>query len=444
MSLGDKSNELPGSLGGRGLGRRGFLGAAVVGGAAAAALDAIPGLGQVRNLQAQQRAALQEMSVADRIRSLRRASMLDADVSYLNHASIGTMSRTVFEARAKYLQLCETNPWYYMWSGAWDAAREQTRDRAAELLSVPGGEVAITHNTTEAFNLLAGGLQLGSDDEVLFSTLCHAGASLPFEHQSESGKYKFRRFDFPLNRLPAITEADVIEAYETAIRPETRLLVIPHVDNTVGVRYPVRQIASMARRRGVEFVAVDAAQTVGMLPVDVAQMDVDLLATSPHKWLGAPKGVGLAYIRQNLHEQLRAIWVTWGQQRWAGSARIYEDYGTRNLAEVLTLGDAIAWNQSFGAADRQARLRELWEYTKAKVDQTAGVQWQSPDRWEMGASLVALKLDQPADQVAARLFAEHKIVVRPFKSNEFNHLRVSPNVLTSTTQIDDLLKAIDA
>jgi len=377
----------------------------------------------------------------DEFQDLAKKYLLDPKVNYLNHASIGTIARPVHEARRKYLDICETNPWLYMWGGAWEEDRKAVRKKCAQLLHANSDEIAITHNTTEAFNLMADGLPLKPNDEILFSTLCHAGASLPFVHRAKTGKYKTRKFDFPISLLPELKSEHVVDAYRKQIRPETRVLIIPHIDNTVGVRYPVKAIAKMARAEGVEFVALDAAQTVGMLPVDVSNLDVDLLATSPHKWLGAPKGIGLTYIRKSLHDQLRATWVTWGQDRWAGSARVYEDYGTRNLAELLTLGDAVDWNQAIDADKREQRLKSLWQYTRDLVNDNRTLDWNSPSDWAMSGSLYSIRVSKPADKLAQQIFADQGIVVRPFTNMGLNNLRVSPNVFTTTMQIDALVAA---
>jgi len=105
--------------------------------------------------------------------------LLSPDVLYLNHASIGTIPRAVHEARVRYLTLCESNPHLYMWGEAWVAPKEAVRSKGAALLNCTPQEIAVTHNTTEGFNLLALGLDLGAGDEVLFSSLNHGGASAP-------------------------------------------------------------------------------------------------------------------------------------------------------------------------------------------------------------------------------------------------------------------------
>ncbi len=153
--------------------RRTFLRRAGLGALAA------PALAQIANLR---RAFAEELANAPETggplgSALRSAYSLDDGITYLNHASIGTVPRRVQEAHRRYLEVCERNPWLYMWGGDWNPPREATRRSAAGLLGCQPAEVALTHNTTEAFNLLAHGLPLAAGDEVLFSSLNHSGAS---------------------------------------------------------------------------------------------------------------------------------------------------------------------------------------------------------------------------------------------------------------------------
>lgn len=368
---------------------------------------------------------------------LRKDYTLDEKVTYLNHASIGTIPSAVQEARAKYLAACETNPWLHMWGGAWDAARERTRHVAAEVLGCHAAEVVINHNTTEGFNVLAAGLGLGEGDEVLFSNLNHPGASHCWTHWSAQRGYTVRHFDIPLSDVPEMTRDDIVAAHINELSPQTRVLVLPHIDNTVGLRHPVKEIAKLARAAGVRYIAVDGAQAVGMVPVDVAAMGIDFYATSPHKWLQAPKGIGLMYVRKEVQRAVRALWVTWGQQRWKGSVRVLEDYGTRNLAEVLALGDAIDYQQRLGAKRKEARLRELWQYFRAAVAKEPKVVWRSPNQWELGSSLYAIEVPgHDSRKVAEKLWPKHGIVLRAFHSDGLNTLRISPNVFNTTHEID--------
>ncbi len=372
----------------------------------------------------------------DAFRQLRDDYMLDPNVTYLNHASIGTMPKAVFDARARYLALCERIPWVYLWGGGWEEPREAVRAQAARLLRCDAAELTFTHNTTEAFNVLAHGLPLGPGDEVVFSSLNHDGASVAWDHMASERGFSVNRFQFPVLDMPTMSKADVLNAYDAHITSRTRVLVVPHIDNMIGLRHPLRELAALARTKGVEFVAVDSAQTVGMLDIDLRGLDIDVFATSPHKWLQAPKGLGLMYVSAAVQERLRPMWVTWGQNRWSGTARIFEDYGTRNLAEALTLGDAMEFQSRIAPAQREARLRRLWDFTRTMAMENAGTAWRSPDSWELGGSLVAVEIrDKNVSELAGSMFQDHGFVFRAFRSQGLNSVRLSPNVFNTEEEI---------
>lgn len=414
-------------------------------------LTALAGTASIATLQTLNSAfaeALEDAAAPKRNASswadLRDHYLLAPEITYFNHGSIGTIPKVVQEARTAYLGICETNPWLYMWGGAWEEPRESVRKKVANLLGCAHSEIAITHNTTEGFNLLAAGLPLGPGDEVLFSTLNHPGASVCWHHYGEARGYTVRSFDFPILDFSTLTKDDVLDAYDRHITPSTRALVFPHIDNMVGLRYPVKELAALAHEKGVEFVAVDGAQSVGMIDVDLTVLGVDVYCASPHKWLQAPKGLGVTYVREPVQEALRPLWVTWGQARWAGTARIYEDYGTRNLPEVLTLGDAVDFQIALGSAAKQARYRSLWKDFFTATERAPRVVWRSPSSWERSASLFALEVrDADSRRVFDYLFREHGFVFRAFHDDRLNTLRISPNVFNAEGEIQRFFDALE-
>jgi selenocysteine lyase/cysteine desulfurase len=376
--------------------------------------------------------------------AMRDQYLLDPRVTYLNHASIGTVPAAVHSAGIRYRAICEENPWLYIWGGAWEEAREGVRGAAARLLGCEAMEVAITHNTTEGFNLLAQGLPFDPGDEVLFSSLNHSGASICWDHFAEARGFTVRRFDFPLSDVPEMSARDVVRIHEEQIREETRALVFPHIDNIVGLRHPMRELASMARSRGVEYVLVDGAQSAGMIPLDLAGSGVDAFSTSPHKWIQSVKGLGLLYVRKGLQDRLPAMWVTWGKAQWGGSARKYEDYGTRDLPEVLSLGDALGFQTALGEGRKERRYIEMFEGLRDSVDASPGLTWRSPRDWHMGGILTALQLGSgDASAVSDGLFQDQGVVVRPFPESGLNALRVSPNLMNTDAERDRLLAILE-
>lgn len=377
--------------------------------------------------------------------ALAREYLLSDDVVYLNHASIGTVPEVVHLAHERYLRVCESNPWLYMWGEGWQESREEVRGKAAGVLGCDPTDVALTHNTTEGFNLLAQGLPLGPGDEVLFSTLNHDGASVCWEHRAPSRGYSVRRFPFPVGDAPGLAADEMVELHMRRVTDRTRVLVFPHVDNVVGLRHPIGALTEAAHARGVEFVVVDGAQSVGMFPVEVAASGVDFYATSPHKWLQAPKGLGLLYVRAELRDRLRPMWVTWGQETWEGTVRVFEDYGTRNLPELIALGDAIDFQRMLDGEARTERLRALRERVRDAAESSSRLRWASPRRWERGASLYLLEVEgEDGDALFRRLFRDRGIVFRPFRIQGLNGIRVSPNVHTGDEEIGILLEAVGA
>ncbi|MFQ5767127.1 MAG: aminotransferase class V-fold PLP-dependent enzyme [Acidobacteriota bacterium] len=375
--------------------------------------------------------------VGGRFKDLRKEYDLDPGVTYLNHASIGTIPRSVRQALQAYQKVCESNPWLYIWGEAWDEAVAETREKAAALLGCRSSEVVLTRSTTEGFNILAHGLHLKPDDEFLFSSLNHVGASECWFHQAGRGGFTVRRFDFPVSDAPHLTGGDLVEIHAREIKDKTRVLIFPHVDNLVGLRHPVAALAARARAMGVEFVAVDAAQSGGMLPLDLSGMGVDFLATSCHKWLQAPKGTGFLYVRQGVQAKLDPLMVTWGQKLWEGTVRIYEDFGTRDLATLLALGDALDYQRRLGEGRKVSHERELWRRCKERTRAISGLSWCSPGTWSMAASLYCVGLAAaPADQIFREMFRRHGFVFRPFKTQGLNSLRLSPHPLNSLQEID--------
>jgi isopenicillin-N epimerase len=414
--------------------RRTFLRTALGAGALAALTDVRHVLaGQLGDLEAR-------VSAAGGLQGLREEYLLGPDVLYLNHASIGTVPRVVHQAHVEYLRLCEENPWLYMWGQAWEEPQEEVRQRGAALLGCEVEEVAIIHNTTEAFNLLAHGLSLGEGDEVLFSSLNHPGAANCWHHLAPARGFQVREFPFPVEEVPGLTAEEVVEIHMREVTERTRVLVFPHLDNIVGLRHPMAALASAARERGVEWVAVDGAQAAGMIPLDVGAAGVDLYATSPHKWVQAPKGLGLMHVRRERQDELPPMWVSSGRPRREGSVRAFEDYGTRNLPALLALGDAVDFQSRVEPRAREERLRALHRQVQEASEASLHLRWRSPRRWEMGSSLYLVEVEgESALDLSDRLYRDEGAVVRPFRTQGLDGLRVSPNIHTRDEEVDRFL-----
>ena len=366
---------------------------------------------------------------------------LDKKIKYLNHGSIGTIPKLVQETHHDYLTLCETNPWFYMWSGEWNEPIAEVRQEVAKYLNAEADEISFPHNTTEIYNLLALGLPLQKDDEVLFCNLNHAGASIPFHIHSKKRGYSVKVFDIPTDDLSSVTKKNILALYDEHINERTKLIVMPHIDNTFGLRHPVKEITALARSKGVEFISIDTAQSMGMIPIDVKELDIDVIGTSAHKWIQAPKGISVAYFNKRVQEQIDPMWVTWGQEQWKNSARKFEDYGTRNLPEVLTLGKALEFQNHIDESSRIKKLKSLRAHAIELTRANPNTIWRSPVDWELSGSLFVIELkNYTSSEFAEKAFTNHGFVFRPFDNH--STIRISPNVFNTHEEIDKLFELI--
>jgi len=376
---------------------------------------------------------------ADSIRRLRDQYFLSRDLIYLNHASIGTVPIPVHHAHVGYLELCESNPSLYVWGRVWREVTENTRSAAAALLNCSPEDLAITHNTTEGFNILAHGLPLGTGDEVLFSSLNHPGAAVPWQGLSASHGFEVRSFEFPVTRAAEMTVEEVVSLHVGQIRPATRVLVIPHIDNSIGLRHPLREIADAARERGVQYVLVDGAQSAGMIPVDLAQAGVDAYSMSPHKWIQAPKGTGLFWTAPSLQSTLPRMWFKTGGEAIERSARKYEDYSTRAWPAVVALGDALAFQASIGESEKQRRYGVLWQRIHDRAVAEPGLAFRSPTDPALRSMITAVEvIGVSAPELGGSLLTDHGGSVRAF-GDPLNTLRLSPNLATEDAELDRFL-----
>ena len=366
--------------------------------------------------------------------------MLDPSVTYFNHASIGTIPKIVHEAHVAYLRICESNPWLYTWSDPWVEKKEEVRKQVADFCGCKPSEMVLTHNTTSGMNLLASGLPLKSGDEVLYSSFNHSGASVCWDHYSKSKGYSVRKFEFKDDHWQ--TEEALIDAYVSQVTTKTQLVVIPHIDNIVGALHPIKKLSQALKEKGVRYVAIDGAQSIGLIDVNLTDLGVDFYAGSPHKWIQSPKGTGLLYINEGVQKEVEPLIVTWGQKRWATDVRKFEDFGTRDLPEILTIGDAIAFQQKVGFKKSIAYRKELRAYFKDKVGGHNQVKWMSPSYGQDVSIFAVEKMQKDANELSKEMFENHGYVFRPFKSGDRNTIRISLNIMNNKNEIDRFFELI--
>jgi selenocysteine lyase/cysteine desulfurase len=323
-----------------------------------------------------------------------------------------------------------------MWGG-WKTEVEKVRTQAADLLSVSSEEIALIHNTTEGFNMLAQSFDLKPGDEIILADHEHSSGTIPWQVWQETKGIKLVRPVLPI--LPK-SKDEIVEIYKNAITPKTKIISICHIVNTNGMILPIKEVSEMAHKKGI-YIAVDGAQAAGMFEVNLKDIDCDFYAASTHKWLFSPKEIGIFYAKKECQHLLKPLIVANGHTD--PSIRRLENYNTRNLPDVLGLGTALEFHNSIGSAKIGNRTFELKAYLREKLEANPKFKFKSPDKNELSAAIQTIEVvGHDVNSVKEKLFEGYGIDTRPMSTFGLNGLRISLAIYITKRDIDYLTDAL--
>lgn len=365
--------------------------------------------------------------------SVRELYTLDEKVINLNNGGVSPQPLSVQEAHIERYRLSNLAPSYFMWRKV-DDEREPLRERLAALVKCSAEEIAINRNTTEGLNTVIFGLPLEKGDEIVLSPY-------DYPHMLNAWRQRELRDGLKLNYvqldLPMEDEDAIVERYREAISPNTKVVHITHVINWTGQIMPVKRITEMAKAKGCE-VIVDAAHSFIHLPLDLADIGCDYAATSLHKWLCAPFGTGMMFIRK---DKIGKVWPLLGNHEpLSDDIRKFETLGTRSFAAEMATHDALDFHEAIGQERRTARFRYLRRYWTEQVKDLKGIRFYTShdDRFAGGMCTVGIDgLD--AEELAGHLFEAHGLHTSPVKWEQVNGVRISPHLYTSEAELDILV-----
>jgi selenocysteine lyase/cysteine desulfurase len=234
--------------------------------------------------------------------------------------------------------------------------------------------------------------------------------------------------------VPAEDPAKIVAAYEAAITPRTRLILVTHMLNLTGQITPAKAIVALGRKRGIP-VIVDGAHSFAHLDFKISELDCDYFATSLHKWLFAPLGTGLLYVRR---DKVKSLWpLTAATTEMTDNIRKFEEVGTRPEANALAIAEALTFHQAVGGARKEARLmylRDLWAKRLAGHGRVKLYTSLAPG---VAGNIVMIDIDgiDPM-KLWAFLWDKHRIQTGAIVHDEFRGLRVSPSVYTTHEELD--------
>lgn len=380
-----------------------------------------------------------------------RAFTIDRSIVNLNNGGVSPSPAFVQEAMKRHLDFSNTAPPPYALWQVLEPQKEGTRQALAQAFGGDAEELAITRNASESLQILQQGLPLAAGDEVLTTTADYPRMITTFKQRERREGIRLVQFQIP---VPADDPAEVVRRFEAHITPRTRLILCSHVVFLNGGVLPVEEICALGRRRGIP-VIVDAAHSLAHLDYRITDLDCDYLGVSLHKWLFAPHGTGLLYVRR---ERIGDVWpLMAAAETQQTDIRKFEEIGTHPAANHLAIAEALTFHDGIGGARKLARLvhlRNLWaERLTGHPRLGDRVRLRTSLRPGLAGGIATVDLDglEPVP-LQSWLWTRHRIFTvaisdAPATPAELRHgvrgLRISPSVYTTPREIDRFASALE-
>lgn len=355
----------------------------------------------------------------------------------LNNGGVSPSPRIVTEAFVRYTWQQEDTTAYTMWQ-ILEPQSETIRAGLAEIFGCDTEEIAITRNASESLEILLMGLDLKAGDEILSTTQDYPRMLTTLGQREAREGLKLNLIKVPI--APKDIN-DLATPFERAITPKTKLILISHQINLTGQIMPVRKVCEMARAKGVETI-VDGAHSFAQFDFKRDDLQCDYFGTSLHKWLYAPKGTGMLYVKK---DKIPKVWALMASQASLDNdIRKFEEIGTHSAAMRLAIGEAILFHNAIGAKRKEARLRFLARYWMNKLKTVPKVGFNTSFDDAQSCAIANFKIEgiDPA-QIGAYLMSKHKIYTTPIVHEEFTGIRITPNVYTTLWELDRFCEIVE-
>lgn len=354
----------------------------------------------------------------------------------LNNGGVSPQPKVVQDAVERYNQLSNESPSYYMWR-VLDQGREIIRTKLADLAGCSSEEIAINRNTTEALETIIFGLTLKAGDEIVLSRQDYPNMINAWKQRAQRDGIVLQWVDL---ELPSEDEDYLVGQYVKLFSERTRLVHITHMINWNGQVLPAAKIGEIAQQRGIE-VLVDSAHTFAHLNYDVPSLNCDYLGTSLHKWLCAPFGSGMLYVRKDKIEKLYPLFAAPDPN--VDNIRKFEHLGTRSFAIEEAIGQAIDFHHMIGSKRKYDRLHQLQNYWTSEISTVDRVRIQSPTGASFSGALGLVGIDgYNPQEIARKLQSDYKIHAVAIDWENIHGVRITPNVYTVMKDMDRFIEAL--
>ncbi len=367
---------------------------------------------------------------------IRKAYKLKPDYINLENGYYCIQPEEILEAYIRHVREVNLQGAYYMRTVQYDN-KKKINQKLAEVAGCTAEELIITRNTTESLDMIIGGLNWKTGDEAVMAEHDYGAMLDMFTQVSKRYGMVNKTISVPLNPK---TDEEIVALYEKAITPKTKLLMICHMINITGQILPVKKICDMAHGKGVQ-VMVDGAHAFAHIDFKIPDLNCDYYGASLHKWLSVPLGAGLLYVKK---ENIFNVWplLAESEKKEDDIARLNHT-GTIPVHTDLAIANAITFYNKIGAKRKEDRLRYLQNYWVKQARAIPNVILNTPEdtNRSCGIANVGIKGMKPS-VMAERLLKEHKIYTVAIDGKGVQGCRITPNVYTTTKELDELVNAL--
>jgi selenocysteine lyase/cysteine desulfurase len=370
-------------------------------------------------------------------REIQQAFTLDRTLVNLNNGGVCPSPRVVHDALKRYLDVSNQAPAYHMWQ-ILEPNIESVRRRLAAEFGCDGEELAITRNASEALQIAQLGIDLKAGDEVVTTNQDYGRMLNTWEQRVRRDGIRLKKISFP---VPPPSLDDLADRLLGAITPATRVLHFCHITNLTGQIFPVRKICDEARRRGIKTI-VDGAHAFAHFPYKAGDLGCDYYGTSLHKWLLAPVGTGFLYVRR---EHIETLWpLTPAAEGQKNNIRKFEEIGTHPAANHNAIAEALGFHQGIGIERKAARLRFLRDRWAARLARNPRIRIHTNLDPAHSCAIGTVQVSGiPTPKIVHRLWDRWRIVATPIVHDEYEGIRVTPNVYTTLDEVDTFAGAME-
>ena len=366
-----------------------------------------------------------------------RAFTVDRTLVNLNNGGVSPSPGWVQDAMKRHLDFSNLAPSYTMWE-ILEPQREGVRERMARQWGVDAEEIAFTRNASESLQTMQLGIDLHRGDEVLTTTQDYGRMITTFKQRARREGITLNQIKIP---VPAEDPAEVVRLFEQAITPQTKAILASHMINLTGQILPVTELNALARRHGIPLI-IDGAHALAHFDFTLDELDVDNYSTSLHKWLFAPHGTGMLYVRK---EKIQEVWpLMAAPERMDTDIRKFEEIGTHPAANYLAIAEALTFHQGIGPDRKDARLVYLRNYWAEQLLQNDNVRLHTSLKPGLACGISNVEIVGVApNDLRDYLWREHRIITVSINHAEFQGIRVSPSVYSTLPELDRFVEAVD-